>query len=201
MKIKVKIAGLVLALFCSVALAVQSPLIMMQGISNQILSGLSKNQDKLQSNPAIITNLVHNYIIPHVDTQRMAGTVLGRQVWMSATPVQKAQFIKLFTQLVISTYSSALASYNGDVIQFYPIRGSYNQPSVQVNSVIMRRNGQTIAVNYNLEQVNGSWKIYDFVIENISMVQSYSSQFAGTLAAGGLPALLQKLQQRNGGSQ
>ncbi len=197
MKIKLAFSGLVLALMCSVALAVQSPLALMQGMSLKVLAGLSKNQAQLKANPAIISNLVHQYLIPNIDTERMAGSVLGRDIWMKATPVQKAQFIQLFTKLVISTYSSALASYNGDVIQFYPMRGGFDQPSVQVNSVIVRQNGQTIGVNYNLEQIGGTWKIYDFAIENISMVQSYSSQFAGTLAAGGLPALLQKLQQRN----
>ena len=200
MRIQLKIAGIVLAMMCSVALAIESPLVMMQSVSRQILAGLSANQARLQSNPSIISNLVHNTIIPHVDAARMAGTVLGRDVWLSATAAQKAQFIHLFTQQVISTYSSALASYNGDVIQFYPLRGGYDQPVVQVNSLIVRKNGQTISVNYNLEQVDGSWKIYDFVIENVSMVQSFSSQFAGTLSAGGLPALLQKLQEKSNGS-
>lgn len=197
MKMKKVIIGFVLACFCSLALAVQSPLVMMQGISDGVLAGLSANKTKLKSNPSIISNLVHRTIIPHVDVNRMAGTVLGRQYWNSASAAQKAEFVRLFTQLVISTYSSALSSYDDDKMQFYPLRGGYNQPVVQVNSVIIRKNGQTIAVNYNLEQMGGGWKIYDFVIENISMVQSYNSQFASTLAAGGLPALLQKLQQRN----
>ncbi len=196
---KSKLSICVLALFCSIAFAVVSPLIMMQNVAGQMLSSLTQNQSKLKSNPAIISSIVHSTLIPHVDADRMAGSVLGRDYWNKATPAQRKEFIRSFTTLVISTYSAALASFDGDVIQFYPLRGGYNNvQSIQINSVIQRKNGQTIPINYNLELQGGKWMIYDFVIANISMVQSYRSQFATTLASGGLPALLQKLQQQTG---
>lgn len=195
---KIKSALVALTLLTTVAFAVSSPLTMMQNISNQMLGQLAQNKAKLQSSPSIITNMVNQILIPHVDVNRMAGTVLGRNVWMSATPAQKSQFIAEFKKLVISTYSSALSSYDDDQIKFYPMRGSVeNTNSVQVNSVIVRKTGQTISVSYNLEKEGNGWQIYDFVIENVSMLQSYQSQFASTLAQGGLPALLAKLQARS----
>jgi phospholipid transport system substrate-binding protein len=195
---KLKSGVVALALLTSIAFAVSSPLTMLQTVCNQMLAQLAQNKTKLQSSPALIPNMVNQVLIPHVDVNRMAGTVVGREVWLKATPQQKSQFIAAFTKLVVSTYSSALASYDDDQVKFYPLRGGVaGAKSVQVNSVIIRKTGQTIAVSYNLEKIGDGWKIYDFVIENVSMLQSYQSQFASTLAQGGMPALLAKLQARN----
>jgi len=68
---------------------------------------------------------------------------------------------------------------------------------VTVNSIIVRKSGQRIPVNYNLSRVGSSWKVYDFSIENVSMVQSYRSQFSGVLASSGLTGLIQRLSQHN----
>ncbi len=191
--------SLILVLLSSVAIADDSPLPLLQGISSSMLSQLSKLQSQLASNPSIISNMVNELLIPHVDVDRMAGSVLGRNYWQGATPEQRSQFVSEFSHLVISTYSSALSSYDHDQIKFYPIRGGVSgSQSVQLNSVIIRQSGQTVSVNYNLERSGSDWKIYDFVIDNVSMVQSYRSQFASTLTQGGLPALLQKLQARQG---
>ena len=105
---------------------------------------------------------------------------------------------------MISTYSATLASYDGDRVQFYPERGNGNaagQTIVTIDSVIIRRNGQRIPISYNLNKNGGQWKIYDFSIEGISLVQSYRSQFAETLTQGGMPALLKRLIAHNRGSE
>ena len=162
---------------------------------------MTKTDQEAQQN-----NLTDNYIhqlidtevVPYVDINRMAGSVLGRNYWTQATSAQRDEFIQQFKKLVISTYSAAMASYDDDRIEFYPLRGGYaNKTALQVQSILIRKNGQRVSINYNLTRAGDSWKIYDFVIENISMVQSYRSQFAATLSQGGLPALLTKLKQHN----
>ena len=71
------------------------------------------------------------------------------------------------------------------------------EESLVVKSLILRRNGQKISVVYNLERQGDSWLIYDFSIENVSMVQSYRSQFANVLEQGGVKLLIQRLQAHN----
>ena len=180
------------------AFAQQSPVKFMEGISTKIVHVLKKKQSKLKTHPHIVPGLVKKYLVPNVDLTRMSGSVVGRKYWTSATAQQKKQFIGEFAKLVITTYSSALASFDNDIIRFRPYRGNYKKRrAVQVNSVIIRQTGQRIPVSYNLEKANGSWEIYDFTIENVSMLQSYRSQFASTLAQGGLPRLLKRLKRHN----
>lgn len=187
--------ALILSFFLSSAWA-GSPITQLQGMANHMIAGLASNKGRLQSEPRIVTSLVRRYLLPTVDATRMSRQVVGRY-WRQSSSGQKKQFQRLFTNLVVSTYASALASYDGDVVKFYPLRGRLDgRSTVMVRSLIVRRNGQTIPVNYYMVRKGNKWVIYDFTIENVSMVQSYRAQFADTLAAQGMAGLISKLRSR-----
>lgn len=178
--------------------AVVSPVTVLTDVANQMLNSLAQNKAKLHNGDGVIYGIVRSVLLPHIDLDRMAMAVVGRQYWMSASPQQKTEFIDQFTHLVTSTYSAALASYNNDKVQFYPLRTDYTQSKVlTVRSVIIRQTGQKIAVDYNVIRDDDNWKVYDFSIENVSMVQSYRSQFADVLSRGGMNGLLQQLKAHN----
>jgi phospholipid transport system substrate-binding protein len=63
----------------------------------------------------------------------------------------------------------------------------------QVESVIVRKNGQQIPVSYRMLQSGGTWKIYDFSVEGISMISSYRAQFDTILQQKGMAGLLAQL--------
>ncbi len=178
--------------------AIVSPVTVLTDVANQMLNSLAKNKSRLHNGDGVIYGIVRTVLLPHIDLDRMAMAVVGRQYWTSASPQQKTEFIDQFTHLVTSTYSAALASYNNDKVQFYPLRTDYTQSKVlTVRSVIIRQTGQKIAVDYNVLRDGDSWKVYDFSIENVSMVQSYRSQFADVLSRQGMSGLLQQLKAHN----
>ncbi len=177
---------------------VVSPVTVLNKAANDMLSSLAQNKSRLKNGDGIIYGIVNRVLLPYVDVDRMSMAVVGRQYWLSATPAQKTEFINQFTRLVTSTYAAALASYNDDKVQFFPIRGDYaSARTVTVRSMIIRRTGQKIAVDYNVVRSGDSWKVYDFSIENVSMVQSYRSQFSDVLAQQGMNGLLQRLKTHN----
>lgn len=199
-KIRVSIF-ILLFLLSSGVIAKTSPVVTLEKVADQMLTYLHQNQSELR-NPKVIYRIVNVVLIPYVDMERMAGSVVGRQYWQEATPAQRQTFIKEFEYLVVSTYSAALSSYNNDTIRFYPLRDNTDSHHVvKVDSVIVRKNGQRIPISYNLVLRGDRWKVYDFSIEGVSMVQSYHSQFAGVLAQGGMPALLQRLIAHNRGNR
>lgn len=173
-----------------------SPLTMLSGASNNIIRALEKNKASIRRSRTPIIRMLNRYLVPHIDANRMARSVVGPRYWNSASSAARAQFIREFKRLVMGTYADALASYNGDRVHFYPYRGSGS--TAHVRSVIVRRSGQRIPVSYNLVRSGSRWKIVDFSIENISMVQSYRSQFRGALAQGGLARLVKRLRSHNG---
>lgn len=176
-----------------------APVAMLKSTSDQMLSALKSNKATMKNNPDTIYRLVNSILLPHVDLESMGRSVIGRTYWYQATPAQREEFKKLFTRQVTQTYATALESYENETVKFFPIR-AYNPGAqrVQVQSQIVRSNGQTIPVSYRLINQGGSWKVYDFSVEGVSIVSSYAAQFANDLQQGGLANLLTKMRQKYG---
>jgi phospholipid transport system substrate-binding protein len=191
---------LVLLSSCMQSFAVVSPVTQLQGVATKILVTFDRNIKALRTSAhkRIVHRVINRYLIPVVAINRMAASVLGRNVWQKASSAQRSAFIKQFKYLVINTYATAFASYNRDKIMFYPLRGGYaGKQSLRVSSVIIRKTGQRISVSYNVIRSGSRWSIYDFSIENVSMVHSYRSQFASILNRNGIGALINKLKAHN----
>jgi phospholipid transport system substrate-binding protein len=172
-----------------------APLAMLKSTSNQMLRELDKHIGNLKNNDKLVYDLVDRVLIPHFDLNGMSRAVIGRY-WRQSSSATQKQFIKEFTRYVIRTYSSALQSYDGETIKFYPIRGNVGS-RVQIDSDLLLKNGPPIQMQYRLRQQGGQWLIYDFSVDGVSIVKNYHSQFAGTLRQGGLDAVVRKLQKNN----
>lgn len=177
-------------------LAQSSPVPMLERSANAIIATLKENKGTLKSNPGIIYKAVETHLLPNVDVAGMSRSVLGRQAWNKASASEREQFSRAFTRLVIRTYSSPLAQYSDETIQFLPLRGSMNSRFMRVNSVIVRSQGQNIPLSYSLVSKNGQWKIYDISVEGVSLLQSFRSQFAQVLQNSSINEVIKQMQQK-----
>lgn len=196
MTIKLRLWWVSLLLCVSFSVLADSPAQILQQVGNRMIDQLQQNKSQLR-NRAVIQRIVDNVLVPYIDINRMAGMVVGRQNWYSATPAVRHEFVRQFKRVVINTYANALATFNDDKVKVYPVRGGVQGRFASVNSEVIRRSGQRIPIDYKLINKSSHWKVYDFSIEGVSIVANYRSQFSGTLAAGGLKALVAKLQQYN----
>lgn len=196
---KLAFALLSLCFWINVVGAVNSPVELLQTTSNHLIAQLQRNQAKLRNNPRAVYSIVNQILLPHVNLNYMSSRALGRDAWMKATPYQQRAFIQQFTTLLVRTYSSALAQYNNERVVFFPLRADFtNARAVQVNSRILRSSGPAIDVSYRLMNQAGQWKLYDFSVDGISMVESFRAQFVQELQQGGLNGLIRKLAIHNG---
>jgi phospholipid transport system substrate-binding protein len=176
--------------------AKNSPVPMLEQTANTIISTLKDNKSSLKSNPNIIYQAVEAHLLPIVDVAGMSRSVLGRQAWTKATDGQRTQFSRAFTRLVIRTYSSPLAQYSDESVQFLPVRGSLNSKFLRVNSIIVRTGGQNISLTYSLVDKNGQWKIYDMSVEGVSLLQSFRSQFSAALQNSSIDEVIKQMQNK-----
>lgn len=181
--------------FMQAVLAQSSPVPMLEQTANAIIGTLKDNKASLQSNPEIVYKAVEQHLLPKVDVEGMSRSVLGRQAWNKATASERTQFSKAFTRLVIRTYSTPLAKYSDETVQFLPLRGSLEGRFVRVNSVIVRSEGQNIPLSYSLVAKDGQWRIYDMSVEGVSLLQSFRSQFAQALQGSSISDVVKKMQQ------
>lgn len=172
---------------------VQPPEQMLQGVTDQLLSSLKQQQNR---NDQALLALVNKILVPHIDLDLASQMVLGKY-WVNATPQQRAEFKKEFTVFMTRTYSTALSSYSNEKVRYFPVRGGVTGNRVQVNSAVDQANGQSVSVSYRLALSNGEWKVYDFSVENVSIVENYRSQFADVLRTNGLDGLNQRLKAQN----
>jgi phospholipid transport system substrate-binding protein len=192
------ILSIALLLFSLTSFAVSSPLDMLKPTSDKMLSELKVNKSTLKSDPKKVFNIVHRILLPHVDMNAMARSVVNRSDWENASANEQKAFINQFTELLIRTYAAALASYTNQSIEFFPIRGgSENQEQVEIKSQIVQPGGPPIPVNYRLSLEGNEWKVIDFSVDNVSIVENFRSQFSSDLSEGGLSHLTQKLVQHN----
>jgi phospholipid transport system substrate-binding protein len=196
-KFKCSLLFLLATLFCVTTFAQPSPLPMLQSTSDQMLVELQKNEAVLKTKPAVVYGIINKILLPHFDMAGMARSALGRDAWQNASPVQRKQFTQQFVILLTRTYAAAFAQYTSEKVQFINPRGGVTGDNTQIDSQIARPNGQQIVVSYRLAWQNNQWKIYDFSVDGISMVESFRSQFAAQMSQGGLDALIQQLTQHN----
>lgn len=185
-------------LICTMAWAVSSPVDILQNTSNQLISSLQRNQATLKTKPQVVYGIVNQILLPHVDVMSMSSKALGREAWLRATPAQRQAFSQQFVTLLIRTYSSALAQYTNERVNFLLLRGDYNSQSrVQVNSVIVRESGPSINLSYRMMRVGGQWMLYDFSVDGVSIIESFRSQFVEVLQQRGIDGLINELAQHN----
>ena len=132
-------------------------------------------------------------IYPSFDFAEMAKRSLGAH-WQRRNPTEQQEFVKLFTDLVESSYVDAIESYNGEKVVV--ANEKQDKELAEVNTKIITNKGEEYAIDYKLHQTGGSWKIYDAVIENVSLVNNYRSQFNRIIAKSSYEDLMAKMRDK-----
>jgi phospholipid transport system substrate-binding protein len=138
-------------------------------------------------------NRLRQVIYPRFDFAEMARRSLGPS-WRRITPSEEQEFVQLFRQLLEESYINNIEAYNGEKILYSG--ETQEQDYAEVQTKIVTKQGEQIAVDYRLHKVDGDWKVYDVVIENISLVNNYRSQFSRLLAKGSFAELLDRMRER-----
>lgn len=129
------------------------------------------------------------------DHQEMAKRSLGKH-WNQRTPAERKQFVDLFSGLLESSYAGKIESYNNERIVYLKenIDGEY----AEVKSKIITPKHDEFTVDYRLLKENGGkWMVYDVVIEGVSLISNYRTQFNKIITANGYPELVKKLQTKS----
>lgn len=174
--------------------AAQDPNQFVEQVANTTLDAIKANADARNGNIAAINQIVNQYIMPNTNLEKTTRLATGAP-WRKATPEQKKQLVEAFKGTLVRTYSGAFKKVNDSTkITFQPFRGDVNAKDAVVRSTISG-NGESVKVDYRLEKSGDSWKIYDFNVENIWLIENYKNQFRGEINKGGIDGLIRSLQK------
>lgn len=114
--------------------------------------------------------------------------------WNNFTPAQRTEFVNLFEQVLEDSYADKIMSYTNEKVEFYK-ENKLSDTQVEVQSKIIT-SSKEIPIFYRMILKDGKWKVYDVVVENVSLVQNYRTQFNDILAKDKPEKLLETLRKK-----
>ena len=183
--------GMLLLLMQSVWAAAEVPGDQVRQTADKLLAILKYPQLKGESKESERRDKLKEVLYQRFDFTEMAKRSLGSE-WRRRSPEEQKEFVKLFTDLLERAYLDQIESYNGEKFQYLTEREDNNY--AQVDTKIIDNKGREFSVSYRLLNRNGDWKVYDVVIENVSLVNNYRSQFNRVLTTSSYEELVNRMR-------
>ena len=148
---------------------------------------------ELKKNDKKRRQLLKKSISTIFDYSEMAKRAMGKH-WNQRSAAEKKQFVDLFAGLLENSYASKIESYNNEKIVY--LKETQDGEYAELKSKVITAKRDEFTLDYRLFNQNGTWMVYDVVIEGVSLVSNYRTQFNKIITTDGYPALLKKLQTK-----
>ena len=179
------------ALFFAVAAhAQETPDALVKKTVDEVLTTIKQTRDQKK-----LVELAEAKVVPYFDFKRMTQLAAGR-AWSQASAAQQEALEKNFRTLLVRTYTAALTRVSGDAkVDVKPAAGGGDD--VTVKTLATEPGKQPVQIDYRMEKGAGGWKVYDVIVENLSLVTNYRSSFQSEIARSGVDGLIKVIEDKN----
>jgi phospholipid transport system substrate-binding protein len=160
---------------------------------NKMLAKMQTPEFKSLERDAKLTE-IRTVINEIFDYQELSQRTLGRE-WKKFNPEQQKEFVSLFAGLLEDVYADRILAYTHEKIEFGK-ETELKKGRVEVESYIITTDNKKVPLFYRLSNENGQWRVYDVVIEGVSMIKNYRGQFRDILSKNKPEDLLQTLREK-----
>lgn len=169
------------------------PDVLVKSTTEEVLAVINKTSDRQQ-----LLQAAELKVLPHFNFRRMTQLAVGKS-WSQATPEQQQALEKEFRNLLVRTYTNALAASKKTEasVQVSPLKIEPSSAEVTVKTKVTPSGGKPIPIDYQMESSSSGWKVYDVVVENISLVTNYRETFAAEVRSSGIDGLIRSLAEKN----
>jgi phospholipid transport system substrate-binding protein len=192
------LTSLVAITFAGAALAVDiAPDELMRKNVTDILAGIKADPALQAGDVKKLEKLAEEKVIPFFNFSKMTQLAVGRG-WKEATDAQKTSLINEFRTLLVRTYSTQMAQFRNQTIDVKPLKGvAATDIEVTVKTLINQPGGTGIPIDYSMEKGKDGWKVFDVLIDGVSLVTNYRSSFGKEIQTTGIDGLIKVLADRN----
>lgn len=176
------LAGL-LPLLGAPAMAAQSAQATLSGAIDEIMGIIRKPAYANAATRGPLRRQVEDIVRNIFDFGAFSSRTVG-PAWRRFSPEEKERFVAAFSDLLFNTYLSKVTGYNGEVVEYTGEKSSPDGKRVEIMTLIQMKDGRKIPVAYRMLPAQGGWKVYDVIIENVSLVKNYNTQFQSILNSG-----------------
>lgn len=173
------------------------PAEMVSVLSTELIKAMNEQRAELESSPEKVKAFAAIYVLPYIDTYKMARYVMGKH-WRTATESQQSEFMEAFSNTLIRSYSRSLLKLNIESVKV--MNAQEEQPGrVTVPSVVVQSDGNQTDVIYRayLNKESKKWMLYDVSIEGISMLLNYRKAYDSDFSRIGIDAVIVDMKAKN----
>lgn len=186
-----------LALFTGTAQAAEmAPDVLVKETAQDVLAIIKKDKDIQAGSQKKLHDLVEAKVLPHFDFKLMTQYAIGK-FWRQATPAQQETLANEFRTLLVRTYSTSLSAYKNQTIEYKPLKMQPSDTDVTVKTQVIQPGGQPVPIDYSLQKEANGWKVYDVVVDNVSLVTNYRGSFGTEIRQSGIDGLIKTLTDKN----
>ena len=193
-------AGLwLIALTTAVAFADQrTPEQIVEQTSTQLLQIINEQADRIRHDEGYVNQVIDTLILPIIDLQSMAKLILGKH-WKTASEDQRRQFIHEFKSMLIRTYARSIADFGDAEVKLLPAPGKPKGESKRhrVRSQLNIGAGTPLQVDYVFRKKGDAWKVFDLVVDGLSLIKNFRTSFSQEISETSLDALIERLAGTN----
>jgi phospholipid transport system substrate-binding protein len=176
-----------------------APDALVRHVTDEVLALVRNDKDIQAGNREKIAAVVEAKIIPYFDFSRATELAVGRG-WRQATLQQREALTAQFRTLLVRTYSGTLAVYRSQAIDVLPVRRQPGDTEAMVRCRVRQSGQAPITLDYDMERVGDGWKVFDVVVDGMSLVQNYRTTFSQEVDNNGIDGLIRRLAAKNGGA-
>ncbi len=168
-----------------------NPYVMLEEVATKTFNRIKNEREQIATDPELMRTLMEEELLPYVDYKFSALKVLGKHY--KKVPREKVpEYIRVFRSYLITTYALAMAYYDGQEVEFQPVREVTDERTVTVRAIVKEPGRPNINLAFKLRKnkKTNEWKAYDMVAEGISLLSSKQSEFAAILRKDGLQAVI-----------
>jgi phospholipid transport system substrate-binding protein len=168
---------------------------LIKNLVNDVMNTLKADKEIQAGNINKVMALVDTKIVPYTNFQKTTQLAMGKN-WSKASPEQQKQVMAEFKSLLIRTYAGALTQVKDQTVTYRPFRMDPTDTEVVVKTQVMNK-GDAIQIDYRLEKVGETWKVYDLNVLGAWLIEAYRGQFNNQISQNGIDGLIKFLQDRN----
>ena len=198
----IRLAGLSVVFFALTVMAQPptrqlGPVELVRNVIVEVLAAVKSNQQLTAADKQKALKLAEEKVLPHIDFAEATRLAVGR-AWAQATPEQRKQLTDEFRRMLVRLYFNAIGGYEAETMKSWTVRLSPNDIEATVHDQYTRASsGRPVQVDYQMRKTDSGWKIHNIVIEGVSLVLTYRSEFDAVVKQSGIEGLLKRLAEKN----
>ncbi|HXV09634.1 MAG TPA: ABC transporter substrate-binding protein [Burkholderiales bacterium] len=159
---------------------------------NEVLAEIKKSPD-----PKALQAFAEERLLSQFDFTAMTRLATGR-AWRQATDAQKKALENAFRTLLVRTYTTALSQVTGNYsVEVKPAAAGAGNTDAVVKTLVKGSDRPPVPIDFRLSRAGDGWKVYDVVVENLSLVTNYRSSFQSEISRGGIDGLIKVIEEKN----